>query len=124
LLIRALVKTSEEKSRRKQYSADLRAPFKTSEEKLRSERRSPDFMLIRRICILKLGTRTERFNEEGFYRRFSRIREGAISGVASELLCMSRIRGLGKMKKDRPLGDHFSFGGAEGNRRFAPPESI
>jgi hypothetical protein len=39
---------------------------KTSEEKLRSERRSPDFMLIRRICILKLGTRVERFNEEGF----------------------------------------------------------
>jgi hypothetical protein len=23
-------------------------------------------MLIRRICILKLGTRAERFNEEGF----------------------------------------------------------
>ena len=42
------------------------SPAKTSEEKLRSERRSPDFMLIRRICILKLGTRAERFNEEGF----------------------------------------------------------
>jgi hypothetical protein len=41
---------------------------KTSEEKLRSERRSPDFMLIRRIGILKLGTRAERFNEEGFYK--------------------------------------------------------
>jgi hypothetical protein len=27
---------------------------------------------------------------------------------------MSRIRGLSKMKKDRPLGDHFLIGGAEG----------
>jgi len=28
--------------------------------------------------------------------------------------------GLGKMKKDRPLGDHFSFGGAEGIRTPDP----
>jgi hypothetical protein len=57
----------------------MKALVKTSEEELRSERRSPHFMLIRRICILKLGTRAERFDEEGFYRRSSRIGEGAIS---------------------------------------------
>ena len=89
-------------------------------------------MLIRRICILKLGTRAERFNEEGFYRRSSRIgelkgqspAEGAISGVASELLCMSRIRWAHLTKQKTPEGVFCFVGGAEGNRRFAPPESI
>jgi hypothetical protein len=63
-------------------------------------------MLIRRICILKLGTRAERFNEEGF--------------------CKSRsgIRAIAEKKQKTPEGVFCFVGGAEGNRRFAPPESV